>query len=198
MASFPPLTSKHSSKFAFLFVCFFFISTFATSVSAFQFQVGGKRGWTKPSAKHSHSYNDWAAENRFQIGDTLYFKYHKDSVLVVNSSDYESCNTSNPISKFNDGDTVFEFDRSGFFYFISGKHGHCKSGQRLVIRVMHPSEIDNEAPESAPALAPVGGSGGGWDSDNWGPPGVGHSSANKASVASTALGGMLVVLYLLI
>lgn len=130
------------------------------------------------------------------------FKYHKDSVLVVNSSDYKSCNTSNPISKFNDGDTVFEFDRSGFFYFISGKHGHCKSGQRLIIRVMHPSEIENEAPESAPAtapaLAPVGGSGGGWDSDHWGPPGVGLSSATKAYVASTALGSMLFVLYLFV
>lgn len=66
MASFPPLTSK-----SFLFFCLFFISTFAISASAFQFQVGGKQGWTKPSAKHSHSYNDWAAENRFQIGDTL-------------------------------------------------------------------------------------------------------------------------------
>lgn len=116
-------------------------------------------------------------------------------MLVVNSSDYEKCKTSNPISKFDDGNTVFQFERSGFFYFISGQPGHCKSGQRLIIRVMHPSEI--ESPEAAPSPgAPSSEGDDGWDSNSWGPPGL--NSTDKLSVASyfmTFLGGVLVILY---
>lgn len=121
------------------------------------------------------------------------FKYQKDSVLVVSSADYLKCNTSNPISKFEDGNTIFEFDRSGFFYFISGQPDHCKSGQKLIIRVMHPSEV--EAPELAPSPAAAGGDGG-WD---WAPPGF--NSTTKLSVISyfiLALAGLVVVLYLFI
>lgn len=120
------------------------------------------------------------------------FKYQKnDSVLVVTSADYLSCNTSNPVSRFQDGSTVFRFDRSGFFYFISGQPNHCKSGQNLIIRVIHPSEA--EAPEIAPSPAAAGGSDG-WSS---GPTPV--SSTVKVSVISffvTAPAGVFVVLYL--
>lgn len=115
---------------------------------------------------------------------------------MVNSEDYLNCNTSNPITKFQDGNTIFKFDRSGFFYFISGQSGHCKSGQRLIVRVMHPSEI--ESPESAPSPAPAPLSSGddGWDSADWGPPGI--SSTTKLAVASyyvTSFAVILVVLY---
>ncbi|KAL0320888.1 UNVERIFIED_CONTAM: hypothetical protein Sradi_5350300 [Sesamum radiatum] len=163
-------------------------------VSGFQFQVGEERGWTIPTGKEPETYNEWAAKNRFHIGDTLYFKYEKDSVLVVTSADYLNCSTSNPISKYEDGNTVFQLDRPGFFYFISGQPGHCKLGQRLIVRVMHPSEV--EAPELAPSPGSDGGDSG-WESDNWGPLGVNSTTKLFAvSYFMTALVGLFVVLYM--
>ncbi|KAL3508360.1 hypothetical protein ACH5RR_027761 [Cinchona calisaya] len=195
-----PFTSKVLKNALFWSV--FVGSMMAVMVSSFQFEVGGEKGWVKPAGNETETYNDWATKNRFHIGDTLYFKYALgDSVLLVNSRDYNKCRTSNPISKFDDGNTVFQFELSGFFYFISGQHGHCKSGQRLIIRVMHPSEEQVESPESAPspagAPASGGGGGNGWDSNNnWGPPAL--NSTDKLTVASyfiTFLGGVLVILY---
>ncbi|KAL0310939.1 UNVERIFIED_CONTAM: hypothetical protein Sangu_2388600 [Sesamum angustifolium] len=172
-------------------------ATAVVLISGFQFQVGEERGWTIPTGKEPETYNEWAAKNRFHIGDTLYFKYLKDSVLVVTSADYLNCSTSNPISKYEDGTTTFQLDRPGFFYFISGQSGHCKLGQRLIVRVIHPSEV--EAPELAPSPGSGGGPDGdsGWESDDWGPLGV--SSTTKLFAISnfmTAFVGLLVVLYM--
>ncbi|GER54947.1 early nodulin-like protein [Striga asiatica] len=165
----------------------------AVLVSGFQFQVGGKeRGWKIPTGDEPETYNEWAAKNRFRVRDTIDFKYEKDSVLVVNKADYLACNTSNPISKFEDGNTVFQFDRSGLFYFISGQPGHCKSGQRLIIRVMHPSEI--AAPTLAPSPAPIGYSGGSSGEGQ-------ESSAGNIVLVSclvTAFLGLLVMVYLVV
>lgn len=189
---------------------------FSISATSHQFQVGGDRGWVKPTRNGTQTFNEWATGNRFHIGDaickfnTIYimllqinflsklclfafasdFKYERDSVLVVNSHDYQECITSNPFSRFDDGNTVFLFDRSGLFYFISGEQGHCESGQKLIIRVIHPSEV--EPPESAPP--PKDGRGDGQDSDDSGPSGAQLSSATGLFVASyfiAAVGGTL-------
>lgn len=100
-------------------------------------------------------------------------------MLVVNSTDYLNCKTKNPIDKFDDGNTVFRFDRSGLFYFISGQSGHCKSGQKLVIRVMHPSETISPAPAPAPSPDPSASGGGGI----WVPPPM-NSGTTKLSAVS--------------
>ncbi|PIN08109.1 hypothetical protein CDL12_19317 [Handroanthus impetiginosus] len=149
----------------------------AVLASGFQFEVGEHEGWKIPTGKEPQTYNEWAAKNRFHIGDAIHFKYQKDSVLVVTSADYLNCNTSNPISKYEDGNTVFQFDRPGFFYFISGQPGHCRSGQRLIIRVMHASHA--EAPAIAPSPAV------GRDSGDWGQSGV--SSGTMLSAVSCLL-----------
>ncbi|GJZ01028.1 early nodulin-like protein 1 [Tanacetum coccineum] len=59
------------------------------------FLVGGKDGWVLDPRE---SYNRWAERSRFQVNDTLVFKYTKglDSVLVVNEEAYHSCNKTNP------------------------------------------------------------------------------------------------------
>ncbi|MBA0668283.1 hypothetical protein Goklo_001214 [Gossypium klotzschianum] len=183
-------------KFALFSVVFISMATLA--IASFQFRVGGEGGWTKPTGNEPETYNEWASRNRFHVGDSLYFRYSNDSVLVVNHTSYTNCSVLNPILKFKDGDTVFEFDRYGFFYFISGERGHCKAGQKLIIRVMvHPAM---SSPQPAQSPMEDGGSnddGDGWDSI-WGPPP--HNSTIKQAVASyfmTALGGMLVIMYLL-
>ncbi|XP_057983515.1 early nodulin-like protein 6 [Malania oleifera] len=104
--------------------------------SAFEFQVGDPNGWVVPPANDSKIYNDWASENRFKIGDTVRFKYRKDSVMEVEEGDYKRCNSTHPISFSNTGNTVFKLDRSGAFYFISGVADHCQRGQRMIVKVM--------------------------------------------------------------
>ncbi|PIN03770.1 hypothetical protein CDL12_23693 [Handroanthus impetiginosus] len=119
----------------YLFVFLALFSSFTVSSYANQLTVGGKDGWV---VNPSENYNQWAQRLRFQVNDTLLFKYKKgsDSVLVVNKDNYDKCNTTNPILKLDDGNSVFKFDRSGPFYFISGNKQNCDQGQKLTVVVL--------------------------------------------------------------
>ncbi|GLJ25467.1 hypothetical protein SUGI_0487580 [Cryptomeria japonica] len=110
------------------------------SVGSNQFRVGGPRGWFEPTGNETETYNQWAERNRFQVNDNLYFKYNpdEDSVLLVTNESYYSCNTSNPIASYSDGNTVIKLRRPGPFFFISGAPGHCANGQKLITVVLSP------------------------------------------------------------
>ncbi|KAL5216912.1 hypothetical protein ABZP36_008313 [Zizania latifolia] len=112
------------------------------------FEVGGEHGWVVPPAKEAGVYNQWASKNRFLVGDSVHFKYAKDSVMVVTEDDYNMCSASHPIFFSNNGDTEVRLDRQGLFYFISGVTGHCERGQRMIIKV-----IGHGAPPPAPQAA---------------------------------------------
>nr|XP_010942921.1 early nodulin-like protein 1 [Elaeis guineensis] len=178
------------SSISFNFI--FFLSTsllFISTISTHEFRVGGPRGWTLPTGNESETYNHWATRNRFHVGDSLYFKYENDSVLVVDHGDYNHCNTSKPLFKFNDGNTTFRFDRYGFFYFISGEPGRCEAGERMIVRVMvHPEVIISPGPGHAPSPQPGGdqgtGSGSGSGSDSGS--GSGSVSGPQGSPGSNA------------
>ncbi|KAI4316407.1 hypothetical protein L6164_024389 [Bauhinia variegata] len=145
------------ASLAFLFLLFGF------SVAK-EIVVGGKTdAWKIPSSE-SDSLNQWAERSRFQVGDYLVWKYDggKDSVLQVSKDDYANCNISNPIKKYDDGNTKVELDRPGAFYFISGANGHCEKGQKFVVVVMTPrnrhmgispapSPAEFEGPSAAPS-----------------------------------------------
>lgn len=118
-------------------------SVFLPTVSSFEFQVGGNDGWIVPPANDSKIYNDWASENRFQVGDSIFFKYRKDSIMEVSEQDYKKCNSTHPQFFSNTGSTVFRLDHPGAFYFISGVSGHCQKGQRMIVKVM---ELEYERP----------------------------------------------------
>ncbi|XP_010676064.2 early nodulin-like protein 21 [Beta vulgaris subsp. vulgaris] len=197
MASFSAI-----KPFNFSFILFILFSSLVTlHVSCFQYEVGGKRGWIKPDGSEFETYNEWAEQNRFHIGDTINFKYTNDSVLLVERDAYEDCDVHNPILKFNDGNTVFEFDNSGFVYFISGKTSHCQAGQKMIIRVMVQSAAHHPT-ASTPAPSVEGPSGGrdggdGMITDSWGPSAT--NSSDMLSVTScflTMFMGVVVVLYL--
>lgn len=95
----------------------------------------------------------------------LVFKYEKgtDSVLEVNKEDFDNCNTNNPEVKMEGGVSIFKFDRSGPFYFITGNKTNCYRGQKLVIVVLavrtppHAPSPSSAAkpPANAPAPAPT-------------------------------------------
>ncbi|KAJ3692927.1 hypothetical protein LUZ60_012022 [Juncus effusus] len=137
-----------SSKFVFVFVILFLC------VNALDFEVGGEDGWVVPSSRDDDVYNQWASKNRFHVGDTIYFKYKKDSVLVVTEEEYNNCDSSQPLFFSNSGGgSNYTFDRSGLFYFISGVTGHCKLGQKMIIKVLSPLQI-SQAPSSSLLLPP--------------------------------------------
>ncbi|XP_059442835.1 early nodulin-like protein 2 [Corylus avellana] len=140
----------------FFLLCSGFLSS---SSSAYKFYVGGKDGWV---LNPSENYDHWVGRNRFQVNDTLVFKYKKgsDSVLVVKTKDdFDKCNKTNPEKKLEDGDSEFSFDRSGPFYFISGKEQNCEKGQRLTVVVLavrnHSQNPRPSAPPTPVALPPM-------------------------------------------
>ncbi|CAH9142092.1 unnamed protein product, partial [Cuscuta epithymum] len=103
---------------------------------ALEFDVGGSDGWV---LNPSESYDHWANRMRFQVNDSLVFRYDEgqDTVLEVKGQDdYEKCNTQNPIKKMDDGNSVFKLDRSGPFYFISGNQECCLKGQKVTVVVL--------------------------------------------------------------
>ncbi|XP_004510033.1 uncharacterized protein [Cicer arietinum] len=140
-------------------ILFVFLFTLLSSSQAFKFYVGGSDGWT---LNPSQNYNQWAARNRFQIKDTIVFKYKKgsDSVLEVKKEDYEKCIKTNPIKKLEEGETELTLDRSGPFYFISGKDENCEKGQKLSLVVLSqrkqtqtptvPPPISSPSPSGSP------------------------------------------------
>ena len=56
--------------------------------------------------------------------------------MAVSEEEYEKCHSSHPLYFSNNGDSVFELDRPGLFYFISGVAGHCQRGQKMIIKVL--------------------------------------------------------------
>ncbi|KAK6154353.1 hypothetical protein DH2020_008601 [Rehmannia glutinosa] len=138
---------KHILLFLVSIYCFMHFS------NGYQFIVGGRNGWV---LNPSENYNHWSGRMRFQVNDTLLFKYKSgsDSVLVVNKNDYDNCNTGNPILKLEDGNSIFKFDRSGPFYFISGNKANCDQGQKLIVVVL---AVRNRPSPPPNAPSPAGG-----------------------------------------
>ncbi|EOA38729.1 hypothetical protein CARUB_v10010867mg [Capsella rubella] len=123
-------------------------------VSCTEFEAGGENGWIIPqSSNQTDMFNHWASKNRFKVGDTIRFKYKKDSVLVVSEEEYKKCKTTKPELYSNHDDTVFKLDRPGLFYFISGVAGHCEKGQKMIIKVMEVEPTPQSPPPSSSLAA---------------------------------------------
>ena len=76
-------------------------------------------------------------------------------MLLVTKEDYESCNTASPPAAIlaGDGNIVFTFDRSGPFYFISGKDDNCKRGEKMVVVVL--ADRSKRTPVTTPPFSPA-------------------------------------------
>ncbi|KAJ0965838.1 hypothetical protein J5N97_026976 [Dioscorea zingiberensis] len=152
--------SSSSSSLFFLAFSFFFL---ITSSQAKDFLVGGAAGAWKVPSSASESLNRWAEASRFQVGDSLVWKFDgkKDSVLRVSREDYLACRTSAPIEEHKDGNTVVKLDKSGAFYFISGSSEACEKGEKLIVVVMSQKHHLAPAPSpvefDGPAVAPTSG-----------------------------------------
>lgn len=87
------------------------------------------------------------------------FKYKKgsNSVLVVTKEDYYSCNNKNPIQSLTDGESIFKFNHSGPFFFISSNVNNCQNGQKLIAVVLALKHEHVPVP-SPPVASPDSGS----------------------------------------
>ncbi|KMT00916.1 hypothetical protein BVRB_9g221860 [Beta vulgaris subsp. vulgaris] len=130
-------------------------------------KVGGAITWRVPDGNDTSFYDQWASSKRFHVGDSLYFQYKNDSVLVVDKYGYYHCDPSKATGYFTDGNTTIKLEHSGLTYFISGNAEHCKSGQRLMVDVMSqhspsvaapPASHDHHAQSPTPAQAHNSGS----------------------------------------
>uniref|UniRef100_A0A0E0JVV9 Phytocyanin domain-containing protein n=1 Tax=Oryza punctata TaxID=4537 RepID=A0A0E0JVV9_ORYPU len=147
-----------------LLACSFVLLHVVAMAGATQYKVGGDGGWGVPGAG-AESYNTWAEKTSFQIGDQLLFVYpkDKDSVLVVEPADYNSCNTASYDSKFADGKTVVTLDHAGAFFFISGVDANCRANEKLIVMVANTTGSSSASPpsSSSPSSPSSGGGGGG-------------------------------------
>ncbi|XP_043717702.1 stellacyanin-like [Telopea speciosissima] len=134
------------ASFKILLLSILLSSTHFFSVNSHEFEVGDDKGWLVPSSKDDDFYDQWASKQRFQVNDTVNFKYKEDSVLVVRGDEYEECHSTHPIFFSNNGDTTFTLDRPDLFYFISGVSGHCERGQKMIIKVLKPPKSPSPPP----------------------------------------------------
>ncbi|XP_017437841.1 early nodulin-like protein 1 [Vigna angularis] len=149
-------TSCSTSLLVFLFAIFSTLT--CCSVASNEFQVGDSNGWAVPPQNDTNFYNEWASHNRFHAGDTLWFKYKKDSVMEVDEGDYTHCNATHPKLFSNSGNTKLKLGHPGTFYFMSGASGHCEVGQKMIVRVMVDESLPQHAKSSGYhiAISPTG------------------------------------------
>ncbi|KAH7286683.1 hypothetical protein KP509_32G018000 [Ceratopteris richardii] len=121
-------------------------------VSSVRLEVGGAAGWTLPSVRDVN-YSDWAATHSFAIDDVLHFNYSREyhNVMIVTRAAYAACDSSSPISTFDDGSTLIQLDRPGSFYFLCGVPSHCQEGQKLAVKVRrHSLSTSSSSSASSP------------------------------------------------
>ncbi|EOA29251.1 hypothetical protein CARUB_v10025525mg [Capsella rubella] len=111
-------------------------------------KVGDSKGWTMMG-----DYEAWASSRTFHVGDSLVFAYNNDfhDVTEVTHNDFEMCESSKPLMRYNTGSDSISLTKPGLLQFICGVPGHCTSGQKLQIHVL-PASL---GPVAAPVPGPV-------------------------------------------
>ncbi|CAN8247577.1 unnamed protein product [Cochlearia groenlandica] len=125
------------------------VSLFGVSFGGTIHKVGDSQGWTMMGV----NYEDWSSSKTFKVGDTLVFEYNNayHDVNEVTPHDFESCDPSKPLAKYQTGSDTVKLTKPGFHHFICGVPGHCDIGQKLDILVL-PTSL---GPVAAPVPTPV-------------------------------------------
>ncbi|XP_027366790.1 stellacyanin-like [Abrus precatorius] len=124
---------------------YFLLCSFAIiRCSATNYIVGDNSGWDI-----STNLDTWIADKKFKVGDALVFQYSSgQSVEEVTKENFYTCNTTNVLATYGNGNTTVPLTRAGDRYFISGNKLYCLGGIKLHVHV----EGDDKS--LAPALAP--------------------------------------------
>ncbi|KAL3693389.1 hypothetical protein R1sor_007040 [Riccia sorocarpa] len=137
-----------SSALVFLFLC---CAGFLVSSSFAKTHIVGGGKWTYQTSPTF--YDDWAANQTFEVNDDLLFVYAKAShnVWVVTVADLATCNAENSVEKYEDANATISLYRSGDFAFLCEYPGHCTQGMKMKLTV---PEAPAGSPGSAPAPSP--------------------------------------------
>ncbi|KAK4369258.1 hypothetical protein RND71_013050 [Anisodus tanguticus] len=142
------------------------------------FIVGDNKGWSVPTGGPV-SYQRWANDKSFKVGDTLVFNFVNGAhnVARISKASYDSCNTTSPINTISTGPARITLTNSGEHYYMCTFPGHCSMGQKLAINVTGSAA----APTPSIAATPSGSTVPSGDSPATSPP------APSASAPSLAL-----------
>ncbi|KAJ4883297.1 Cupredoxin superfamily protein [Raphanus sativus] len=76
------------------------------------------------------------------------------SVYEVAKDKFQSCNTTEPIRTFTNGNTTVALSKPGDRFFVCGNRLHCFAGMKLQVNVE--GNGPSPAPVGAPGAAPAG------------------------------------------
>ncbi|XP_059458975.1 mavicyanin-like [Corylus avellana] len=99
--------------------------------------VGDSSGWVVPQGGAA-TYQTWAANNNFVVGDILMFNFvtEQHDVVQVPKESFDSCTSANPIGEtITTGPTNITLSDAGNHYYICTIGQHCQLGQKLAITV---------------------------------------------------------------
>ncbi|GMJ13670.1 hypothetical protein like AT5G07475 [Hibiscus trionum] len=114
-----------------ILVCFLSFFCFSLTIHAATYVVGDTSGWDI-----STDIDSWAAAKTFNVGDVLLFQYSSShSVNEVTKESFETCNTTNSLTTFSNGNTTVTLSSAGARYFVCGNRLHCLGGMKLQVNV---------------------------------------------------------------
>ncbi|KAF9686011.1 hypothetical protein SADUNF_Sadunf03G0114100 [Salix dunnii] len=146
----------------------------AVTCNAAAYMVGDNSGWDM-----STDIDTWAQDKTFFVGDLLMFQYSSShSVDEVKKEDFDSCNTTNVLRTFTNGNTTVSLANPGTRYFVCGNKLHCLGGMKLQVNV---ESNQADPPTAAPQAHPGGGTA---------PPQPPSKSNNPASAVPTSAGSV--------
>ncbi|KAI3757745.1 hypothetical protein L6452_05288 [Arctium lappa] len=127
---------------------------FAITSNANTYIVGDNSGWDI-----STNLDTWEQDKKFVVGDVLVFRYAStNSVCEVGQESFRTCNTTEVIKCFSDGNTSIPLTNPGERYFFCGNRLYCYSGMKLDVIVEKNQTTVTEAPLSSVPEAESGGS----------------------------------------
>nr|AAR15473.1 Cu2+ plastocyanin-like [Olimarabidopsis pumila] len=136
---------KTSTMQLLLNLCIIFGILVIRRCNATTYFVGDSSGWDISSDLES-----WTSGKRFSPGDVLMFQYASThSVYEVAKDNYQSCNTTEAIRTFTNGNTTVALSKPGDRFFVCGNRLHCFGGMRLQVNVE-----GNNGPSQAPVGSP--------------------------------------------
>ncbi|KAF8052804.1 hypothetical protein N665_1504s0012 [Sinapis alba] len=152
------------------------LALFGVAVGGTVHKVGDSSGWTMMGV----NYEAWASSRTFQVGDSLVFEYSNGfhDVTEVTHNDFELCEPSKPLVRYQTGYDTISLTKPGYQNFICGIPGHCHIGQKLQILVL-PASL---GPVAAPVPGPVRSTVSNGPQYQMAPPPTPHSAAATSSV----------------
>ncbi|XP_059459176.1 mavicyanin-like [Corylus avellana] len=99
--------------------------------------VGDSSGWVVPQGGAA-TYQTWADNNNFLVGDILMFNFStgEHNVVQVPKESFDSCTSANPIGNtITAGPANITLSDAGNHYYICTIGQHCQLGQKLAITV---------------------------------------------------------------